>query len=492
MSFAPSDRAVLGRDLDEARLGLRRVDADVAIANLRQGPAPNRGRVVGRAQTSPADVIFVSDDDERLDGGDARGRPDAISSTHADIVHLSMADESPARITRVVLKNYKSIVSCDVELRPLTILVGPNGSGKSNFLDALRFVSEALTVGLEQAIRNRGNIERILSTARLPGEETLAIEIHFDHPVGGSGSYGFEIEATPDGASRVLREWAVPDLFLIDYYYERMRTRQVLLDDPSRMQDRLYLAGHALKTEERLAYDVLTSLAFYNPVPDLMRNLKPRDAAARLGADGANVASMVRRMQAADPELIWRISQYLRRVLPGLASITAENLAGRDLLRFSVESGDEAKPFTFDADQMSDGTLRALAILVALFQHRLGGHSWTSLVGIEEPENNLHPAAGGALLNALIDASYDSQVLVTTHSTSLLDGDDVDVSSLLAVMSEDGRTRIGPIDKVSQSVLQDHLFTAGEMLQMDQLRPESKSNGELHESPTSTPSPVSQ
>jgi predicted ATPase len=69
-----------------------------------------------------------------------------------------MADESPARITRVVLKNYTSIVSCDVELRPLTILVGPNGSGKSNFVDALRFVSEALTVGLDQAVRNRGNM----------------------------------------------------------------------------------------------------------------------------------------------------------------------------------------------------------------------------------------------------------------------------------------------------------------------------------------------
>jgi ABC-type lipoprotein export system ATPase subunit len=43
---------------------------------------------------------------------------------------------TPGRITRVILKNYKSIVSCDVELQPLTILVGPNGSGKSNFLDA--------------------------------------------------------------------------------------------------------------------------------------------------------------------------------------------------------------------------------------------------------------------------------------------------------------------------------------------------------------------
>jgi predicted ATPase len=199
---------------------------------------------------------------------------------------------------------------------------------------------------------------------------------------------------------------------------------------------------------------------------------------------------MLRRIQAADPELLWRVTQYLRRVLPGLEAVTSEDLAGRDLLRFSVQSDDERGHFTFDADQMSDGTLRALAILVALFQGRVGGPSATSLVGIEEPENNLHPAAGGALLNALIDASYDSQVLVTTHSTALLDSDDVDVRSLLAVVADHGRTRIGPVDEVSQSILRDHLFTAGEMLQMDQMRPAPMADGELPEPSVSGPAPA--
>ncbi|WP_343414230.1 AAA family ATPase [Candidatus Amarolinea dominans] len=47
-------------------------------------------------------------------------------------------------LRRVVLQNYKSIAGCDVQLGPLTFLVGPNGAGKSNFLDALRFVADAL------------------------------------------------------------------------------------------------------------------------------------------------------------------------------------------------------------------------------------------------------------------------------------------------------------------------------------------------------------
>ena len=64
-------------------------------------------------------------------------------------------------ITRVVLKNYKSIAICDVRLGPLTFLVGRNGAGKSNFLDALRFVADALNVSLDHAIRNRGGINDV-------------------------------------------------------------------------------------------------------------------------------------------------------------------------------------------------------------------------------------------------------------------------------------------------------------------------------------------
>jgi predicted ATPase len=110
-------------------------------------------------------------------------------------------------------------------------------------------------------------------------------------------------------------------------------------------------------------------------------------------------------------------------------------------------------------------------VLAALFQGRLGGRSATSLVGIEEPEAGLHPAAAGALFDALVDASYTTQVLVATHSAALLDSDDVDVDSLLAVVAEDGLTQIGPIDEVGRSILRDRLFTAGELLQMAQLRP---------------------
>ena len=54
-------------------------------------------------------------------------------------------------ITRVSLRNYKSIAACDVQLQSLDFLVGRNGAGKSNFLDSLRFVANALNSSLDHA-----------------------------------------------------------------------------------------------------------------------------------------------------------------------------------------------------------------------------------------------------------------------------------------------------------------------------------------------------
>src|SRR5579875_3056018 len=65
-------------------------------------------------------------------------------------------------ISRVRLRNYKSIAQCDVRLGPLTILVGPNGSGESNFLDALEFLCRAVATSPNQALEERGGLEAVL------------------------------------------------------------------------------------------------------------------------------------------------------------------------------------------------------------------------------------------------------------------------------------------------------------------------------------------
>src|SRR5271170_2106448 len=108
-------------------------------------------------------------------------------------------------LTRVVLKNYKSIGQCSVDLRPLTFLVGPNGAGKSNFLDALRFVADALRTSLDHALRERGGIKEV--RRRSGGHPThFAISLEFSIRPKMSGHYAFRIGARPSGGYEVQEE----------------------------------------------------------------------------------------------------------------------------------------------------------------------------------------------------------------------------------------------------------------------------------------------
>jgi predicted ATPase len=126
-------------------------------------------------------------------------------------------------------------------------------------------------------------------------------------------------------------------------------------------------------------------------------------------------------------------------------------------------------PWRFLAQNMSDGTLRALGVLVALFQ--VNPDYSPSLIGIEEPETALHPAASAALREALMRASKSSQIIVTSHSPDLLDDPNLDPGSLLAVESVGGETKIAPLDGANTEVLRQKLFSAGELLRMDQIAP---------------------
>jgi len=72
-----------------------------------------------------------------------------------------------------------------------------------------------------------------------------------------------------------------------------------------------------------------------------------------------------------------------------------------------------------------------------------------------------------------VRASERTQVIVTSHSPDLLDGTDLDANAFLAVVSEAGATRIGPLDDASRDAMRSHLFSAGELLRMNQLAPDA-------------------
>jgi predicted ATPase len=385
--------------------------------------------------------------------------------------------DDPTLITRVVLKNYKSIARCDVRLRPLMFLVGPNGSGKSNFLDALRFVSDALNTSLDHALRDRGGIQEV--RRRSGGHPNhFSISLEFRLPDGTAGRYGFRIGARPQGGYEVQSEecrLSRLDAMSAEDFYQIQGgkvTASNLATPPAAASDRLYLVNVSGLREFRPLYDALAHMAFYNLNPDRIRDLQAPDAGEFLRRDGDNLASVLGRMERDSPELKARIEEYLSKVVPGVRGVEAKAVGPKETIEFRQEVAGSKHPWHFFAANMSDGTLRALGILVALLQSSNDQAHRVPLVGIEEPEIALHPAATGVLRDSLRDASRKTQVLVTSHSPDLLDDPEIPDDWILPVIAEQGETRIAPLDEAGRSAIRDRLYTPGELLRLDQLRPE--------------------
>lgn len=382
-------------------------------------------------------------------------------------------------LRRVVLKDYKSIKACNVSLGSLAFLVGPNGSGKSNFLDALRFVADALRTSLDHAMRERGGINEV--RRRSSGHPThFGVRLEYVLPDGASGHYAFRIGAQPGGGFVVQNEECVVHPADVtassaSYAVTSGSVKSSSQAPPPAQPDRLYLVNAAGLPEFRPVYDALSRMGFYSLNPDEIRTLQKPDQGDLLRRDGSNIASVVDQMEKRHDSGKIRIEEFLEKVVPGVRGVAHRTVGGMETLEFRQDVPGAKAPWKFPAASMSDGTLRALGILVALLQARNGPNDQAvtvPLVGIEEPELALHPAAAGVILDALREASKRTQVLVTSHSPDLLDDERLETSSILAVMAKSGETQIASLDEVGRKALHDHLYTAGELLRLNQLLPD--------------------
>ena len=378
-------------------------------------------------------------------------------------------------LTRIMLRNYKSIGACDVRPAQLSFLVGPNGSGKSNFLDALRFTAEALGYSMDHALRDRGGIGEV--RRRSGGHPThfgIRLEFALEEWV---GYYAFTVGAMKRGGYEIQREtcFAAPRNGLGAHRYEVERgavIESTFAHPPVAAADRLYLVTVSGLEPFRAVYESLAAMGFYNLRPEAIRDLQPPDPGHLLDRDGRNIASVLHNLSENAPAFKRRIEDYLGQVVPGITGVERRAIGPRETLAFRQKVQGAQHPWHFLAGNMSDGTLRALGVLAALFQSYAQDDRRRWLVGIEEPEIALHPAAAGVLVDSLRDAAEHTQILVTSHSPELLDNPGISADQIVAVTAENGESRIGPLDESGSSALRDRLYTAGELLRMNQLDPD--------------------
>ncbi|MBL6974741.1 MAG: AAA family ATPase [Deltaproteobacteria bacterium] len=317
-------------------------------------------------------------------------------------------------VSRIHVEGLCSLENITLEPGRLTVLIGPNGSGKSNLLRALRLVPLMRTGSLQRVVAESGSASSLLHYGP---KRTQAISIEVD----------FQQEGKRNGYVARLGYAAGDRLLFLDesVSYQSTETASPISESlgAGHWESLLQENKNNSPTTKALNW-WLSQLTFFHFHDTSMNSSLRTNARAEddrfLRSDGSNLATFLARIQQSEekPDVAaWRrISQFVRRIAPGVKELrpSAVSENGRGYRLDWVDDHDEV----FGVHQLSDGTLRAIALVTALAQPT---ECLPRFISIDEPELGLHPAAITLLAELARSVSRHCQVLFATQSTAFLD-----------------------------------------------------------------------
>lgn len=328
------------------------------------------------------------------------------------------------RIEELSIQNYRALRNLQLRpLTPLTVLLGPNGSGKSTVFDVFAFLAECFSDGLRKAWDRRGRFRELRSRG---ADGPIVIEIKYrERPNTPVITYHLAIDESVRGPF-VAEEWlqwrrgqqGKPFRFL-DFRNGAGQVTSGEAPDESdaRIEERL-------TSPELLAVNTLGQFASHPRVSalrrfitswylsyltaDHTRTTPEAGPQERLSETGDNLPNVIQYLKEQHPERLDEILGVLARRVPRLESVQSNMMEdGRLLLQ--IKDAPFERPIL--SRFASDGTLKLLAYLTVLYDP-----DPPQLIGIEEPENHLHPRLLPELAEESRAASARTQLMVTTHS----------------------------------------------------------------------------
>jgi predicted ATPase len=334
---------------------------------------------------------------------------------------------SRARIEYLKVQNFRALREVEFkDLTPLTVLLGPNGSGKSTVFDVFAFLAECFELGLRRAWDKRGRAKELKTRG---SDGPVTIDIKYREPGYPLITYHLAVDERAGGPV-VVEEWlrwkrgshGQPFRFL-DYREGKGKT--VSGEQPDEQDTRIDVP---LKSADLLAVNALGQFAEHPRVAalrdfitgwyvsylsaDSARGQPEAGPQDRMTKTGDNLANVIQYLAEQHGDRLEQIFAVLRRRVPRIERVLAETMPdGRLLLQI------KDAPFSHPvlAKFASDGTLKMLAYLVLLYDP-----APPPFIGIEEPENFLHPRLLPELAEECRAASSRTQLLVTTHSPFFL------------------------------------------------------------------------
>ena len=329
------------------------------------------------------------------------------------------------RIEYLRIKNYRAIRDLELKnISPLTVFLGPNGSGKSTIFDVFAFLSECFSVGLRKAWDKRGRFKELRTRG---SNGPIEVEIKYREAPGAT-PITYHLAVAEDGKGPFIqeewlqwrrgRQFGAPFKFLD---FKEGAGRVITGDTPDAQDQRI---DETLDSREMLAVNTLGQFAKHPRVSALRRFISgwylsylTADSARgapeagpqeRLSDTGDNLANVVQYLKEQHPEQLTKILTILAARIPRLERVDADLMAdGRLLLQ--IKDAPFERPVL--AKFASDGTLKMLAYLTVLYDP-----SPPQLIGIEDPENQLHPRLLPELAEECRNVAGHGQLMVTTHS----------------------------------------------------------------------------
>lgn len=383
------------------------------------------------------------------------------------------------KINYLEIKGFKSIQNVELkDVSPFMVLAGANGTGKSNFVDALAFLSKVIDIGVSKAVSEFGSIENLISPKHKAGDISYKIEFEIEKQI-----YQYEIMIALKNIASRVKEESLKILKSGEIIFDSDKIRKDLeAKKESNTSDDLIGAGllgalggliwGAMKDSDQIGQDIINGVATgiglklltdekYSSDDSFLRQnkefqglknvkifridpftIKNRRSTGNnpgeLNRDGSNIAAVLEKLEK-DNELREQIIEWMSVIVPEMkkVSVRTQNIDSSKGLFFEEDSGNR-----FPAHMVSDGTIYALCLLVAV----LTRVKQPGITIIEEPERGLHPKAISELIGFIREyASPHHPIILTTHSESVVRS--LELEELYFVSKSQGKTQIKDVRK---------------------------------------------
>ena len=347
------------------------------------------------------------------------------------------------QLSRIVIKGFKSIKECDLELGNINVFIGSNGAGKSNFISIFEMLQRVLERELSYYVGKKGGVTPLLYNGKEATDSILA-EFHF-----GSYLYGFDLEWT-DRDSLLFREERIEKNRIVvwgDGDYNESNLHEALRNTKIKKEDIQALINTPWRIYQ--FHDTSASSRMKSE-----HNISNFETFMR---DASNLAAFLYHLCEYYPIEYNEILKIIQRIAPYFSDFV---LKPRELnneqivLRWSHKDCDE----DFIPSQLSDGTLRFICLATLLLQPT---ELQPATIIIDEPELGLHPYAITIFTELVKKVAVKKQVILATQSVELLDK--FDAENVIVVDRDENGSKFKRLDTKELSAWLEDDYSLGEL-----------------------------